>query len=54
MTKEDLELIKYYQKWRREDGHFGTMPNPTEVGKALDKLIDYCELCLKLNENEDI
>ncbi len=54
MTKEDLDLIKYYQKWRRDDGHFGTMPNPTEIGIALDKLIAYCEMCMKLNEDENI
>ena len=55
MTQEDLDLIKYYQAWRRDDSNDPltrlAMPNPTEVGKALDRMIAYCELCMKLNEN---
>ena len=55
MTQEDLDLIKYWQKWRRDDSDDPLtrlpMPNPTEVGKALDRIIAYCELCMKLNEN---
>lgn len=55
MTKEDLELIKTYQKWRRDESDVPLpMPSPKEVGKALDKLIAYCEMCMKLNENENI
>jgi hypothetical protein len=26
------------------------MPNPKDVGIALDKMIAYCEMCMKLNE----
>lgn len=44
MTQEDLDLIKRYQAWRRDE-------SPTEVGKALDRMIAYCELCIKLNKN---
>lgn len=52
MTQEDLDLIKRYQAWRRdESGIPQPMPNPTEVGKALDRMIAYCELCMKLNKN---
>lgn len=55
MTQEDLDLIKYYQAWRRDESDHPltrlAMPNPTEVGKALDRMIAYCELCMKLNEN---
>lgn len=52
MTKEDLELVKYWQKWRRDTSVIPIpMPNPTEVGKALDKMIAYCETILK-NEND--
>lgn len=56
MTQEDLYLIKRYQAWRRDDSDNPLtrlqMPNPTEIGKALDRMIAYCELCLKLNEDE--
>jgi hypothetical protein len=49
MTKEDLELIKYWQRWRRDESEDPLpMPNPTEVGQALDRMIAYCELCMKL------
>jgi len=53
MTQEDLELIKYYLKWRKEDGHFATMPSSTNVNMALDKLIKYCEMCMKLNDDAE-
>jgi hypothetical protein len=49
MTQEDLDFIKNYQAWRR--GAEIPQPNPTEIGIALDKLIAYCEMCMKLNEN---
>lgn len=52
MTKEDLDLIKRYQSWRRDESDAPQpMPSPTEVGKALDRMIAYCELCMELNEN---
>ena len=54
MTKEDLELIKNYQRWRRDDNGTLPMPSPTEIGIALDKLIAYCEMCIKLNKDENI
>ena len=54
MTKEDLDLIKRYQSWRRDDSDAPQpMPSPTEVGKALDRMIAYCELCMKLNEDAE-
>jgi len=55
MTKKDLELIKYYQKWRRDDNNDPLtrlpMPNAREVGMALDKMIAYCET--NLNDKND-
>lgn len=48
MTKEDLELIKSYQEWRRERN---VEMNPTEL--AIDRMITYCELCLKLDEDAE-
>ena len=51
MTQEDLDFIKNYQAWRRDNEGTIPQPNPTEIGKALDRLIAYCELCMKLNEN---
>lgn len=52
MTKEDLDLIKRYQAWRRDDSDAPQpMPSPTEVGKALDRMIAYCELCMKIYDN---
>jgi hypothetical protein len=53
MTKEDLDLIKQFQLWRRGDETI-EQANPTEIGIALDKLISYCEMCMKLNEDENI
>lgn len=37
--KKACELLRYYQEWRR--GGSGEMPNPTEVGKALDLVLDW-------------
>jgi hypothetical protein len=54
MTQEDLDLIIYYQEWRRNDSGELKMPNPKDVGIALDKMIAYCEMCMKLNEDENI
>lgn len=42
MTQEDLDLIKSYQVFVTTD---------SEYQKALDRMIAYCELCMKLNEN---
>jgi hypothetical protein len=53
MTQEDLELIIYWQKWRRDDSGELEMPNPKKVGIALDKMIKYCEMCMKLNEDAE-
>ena len=53
MTNEDLELIKYWQRWRRDNDNELEMPSPTQVGIALDKMIAYCEMCLKLNEDAE-
>lgn len=54
MTKEDLELIKRYQAWRRDDDETIEMPTPREIGIALDRLIAYCEMCMKLDEDENL
>ena len=39
MTQEDLDLLKRYQAWRRDDSDDPltrlAMPNPTEIGKHL-------------------
>ena len=43
MTQEDLELIKYYQSL--------TIKSDSKYQKSLDRMIAYCELCMKLNEN---
>ena len=51
MTQEDLDFIKNFQEWRR--GAEIPQPHPTEIGIALDKLIKYCEMCLKLNEDAE-
>lgn len=49
MTQKDLDLIKRYQAWRRDDSDAPQpMPSPHLVGKALDRMIAYCELCMKL------
>jgi hypothetical protein len=53
MTQEDLDFIKNYQRWRRDDEGTLPMPSPTEIGIALDKLIAYCEMCIKLNEDAE-
>ena len=53
MTQEDLEFIKNYQAWRRDNEGTITQPHPTEIGIALDKLIKYCEMCMKLNEDAE-
>ena len=51
MTQEDLDFIKNYQAWRR--GSEIPQPHPTEIGIALDRMIAYCELCIKLNEDAE-
>ena len=53
MTQEDLDFIKNYQRWRRDDEGTLPMPSPTEIGIVLDKLIKYCEMCMKLNEDAE-
>lgn len=51
MTQEDLDLIKRYQAWRRDENDNPLTrlptPNPTEIGKALDKMIAFCEAEMK-------
>lgn len=39
--KKACELLRSYQAWRR--GGKGEMPNPQEIGKALDLVLDYVE-----------
>ena len=39
--KKACELLRYFQKWRR--GGDGEMPNPREVGIALDLVLVYVE-----------
>jgi hypothetical protein len=53
MTKEDLDFIKNFQAWRRDNEGTIPQPHPTEIGIALDKLIAYCEMCMKLNEDAE-
>ena len=45
MTKEDLELIKYYQSL--------VVKSDSKYQKALNRMIAYCELCLKLNDDAE-
>jgi hypothetical protein len=44
--KKACELLRYFQDWRR--GGDGEMPNPREVGKALDLVLDWVEEKLKV------
>lgn len=37
-TAEAIEILKYFNKWRR--GADIPQPNPTEIGKAIDKIIN--------------
>lgn len=39
--KKACELLRSYQEWRR--GGNGEMPNPKEIGKALDLVLDFVE-----------
>lgn len=39
--KKACELLRYIQEWRR--GGDGEMPNPKELGIALDLVIDFVE-----------
>lgn len=39
--KKAYELLRYFNEWRR--GGSGEMPNPTEIGKALDLVLDFVE-----------
>jgi hypothetical protein len=55
MIKEDLELIKSHQSWLRDTEGILSMPIPTEYYcEIIDKMIAYCEMCIKLNEDENI
>jgi hypothetical protein len=54
MTQEDLELIKSHQSWLRDTDGILSMPIPTEYYcEMIDKMIEYCELCIKLNEDAE-
>lgn len=39
--KKACKLLRYFQEWRR--GGDGEMPNPKEMGIALDLVLDYVE-----------
>ena len=39
--KKACELLRYYQEWRR--GGDGEMPNPQEIGTALDLVLTFVE-----------
>jgi hypothetical protein len=41
VLKKACELPRYYNEWRR--GGDGDMPNPQEIGKALDLVLDFVE-----------
>lgn len=43
MTKADLELVKKWQAWRRDDTGDLPMQDPKKVGKSIDKMIAYFE-----------
>jgi hypothetical protein len=54
MTQEDLELIKSHQSWLRDTEGILSMPIPTEYYcEMIDKMIAYCEMCIKLNEDAE-
>lgn len=37
MTKtEALQTLQHYQKWRRDNDNNYAMPEPAQIGKALD------------------
>jgi hypothetical protein len=50
MTKEDLELVKKWQAWRRDNTGDLPMQDPIVVGKSIDKMIAYFEE--KFNKNK--
>jgi hypothetical protein len=39
--KKACELLRYFQEWRR--GGECEQPNPQEIGKALDLVLDFVE-----------
>lgn len=44
--KKACELLRYFQEWRR--GGDGEMPNPKEIGKALDLVLNFFSLQIKI------
>ena len=39
--KKACKSLRYYNEWRR--GGDGEMPNPKEIGKALDLVLNFVE-----------
>jgi len=48
--KEAHKLLEYYNRWRRGDDI--EMPNPKEVGEAIDVAIDALKRLIKAERNE--
>lgn len=48
---EARDLLVYFNKWRRDDNvpNSYEMPNPTEIGKAIDTAVDALSICLSLD-----
>ena len=44
-TKQAIEILKQYNAWRRDEAipNSHEMPNPTEIGKAIDVAIRVLE-----------
>lgn len=47
--KEKIEFLKNYNKWRR--GEEIPQPNPTEIGVALNDVIQWVEKVEKINHD---
>ena len=43
--KEAVELLKKYNLWRRDNNQVHEMPNPTQIGIAIDAVTEYFEEC---------
>jgi len=48
--KEAHELLRYYNRWRR--GEDIEMPDPKEVGEAIDVAIEELKRLIKSERNE--
>lgn len=39
--KQAIEILDTHNKWRRDDEGAYTMADPKELGKAIDKIIEF-------------